>query len=82
MKGSVCRYQYVLISFRRIKARCQGRVAKKKCPAMMNWQILSMYSRKALRFIGKVLGSDQFGGPRTKTRDEEHESDQEVLALR
>ena len=45
-------------------------------------QILSKYSRKALRFIGKVLGSDQFGGPRTKTRDEEHESDQEVLALR
>ena len=43
---------------------------------------LSMYSRKALRFIGKVLGSDQSGGPRTKTRDEEHESDQEVLALR
>ena len=40
------------------------------------------YSRKAFRFIGKVLGSDQFGGPRTKTRDEEHESDQEVLALR
>ena len=45
-------------------------------------QILSKYSWKALRFIGKVLGSDQFGGPRTKTRDEEHESDQEVLALR